>query len=104
LAADLKAKKLIKKLKPSKIPVELGTWEEVIVTLEVKLDELRMQARSVKRDQKISVRNELLKEFRSVKDLWRNSVMHARATYDAEQALSAFNHVRGFMQKLAGKI
>jgi hypothetical protein len=100
LAFHLKAKTLIKKLKRTRIPIELGTWEEIISTLESKLDELRHITRSVKRDQKIETCNELLKEFRSVKDLWRNKVSHTRATYDAEQAQSAFNHVRGFIQKL----
>jgi hypothetical protein len=100
LANRLKAKTLIKKLKQTKIPIELGTWEEIIGTLESKLDALRCLARSVKRDENIESCNELLKEFRSVKDLWRNKVMHTRATYDAEQGQSAFNHVRGFIQKL----
>jgi hypothetical protein len=104
LSFQLKAKALIKRLKQTKIPIELGTWDEVITTLESKLDDLRKRTtRSPKREQKIETCNELLKEFRSVKDLWRNKVMHARATYDEEQAQSAFNHVRAFMQKLAEK-
>jgi hypothetical protein len=101
LAARLKANALIKKLKQTKIPIELGTWEEIIVTLESKLDGMRNKPRSIKRDNQIDTCNELLKEFRSVKDLWRNKVMHTRATYDAKQAESAFDHVCLFMQKLA---
>ena len=101
LAVRLKAKVLIKKLKQTKIPIEFGTWEEIITTLETKLDELRKHPRSPKREGKIETFNELLKDFRSVKDLWRNKVMHTRATYDAKQAKSAFNHVCSFMQKLS---
>jgi hypothetical protein len=100
LAARLKAKALIKKLKQTKIPIDLGTWEEIITTLEKKLDDLRLLTRSHKREQKIEICLELLKEFRSIKDLWRNKVMHTRAIYDAKQAESAFEHVRNFMQKL----
>jgi hypothetical protein len=100
LAARLKAKTLIKKLKATKIPIELGTWEEIINTLETKLDQLRNLPRNAKRAQRIETTNELLKEFRSIKDLWRNKVMHTRAVYDADQAESAFKHVRNFMQRL----
>lgn len=100
LASRLKSKTLIKKLKQTKIPIELGTWDEIISTLETKLDGLRKLTRSPKREQEIETCNELLKEFRSVKDLWRNKVMHTRAIYDAAQARSAFNHVCNFMQKI----
>jgi hypothetical protein len=69
--------------------------------LETLLDELRKQPRTTRRERRIENCNELLKEFRSVKDLWRNRVMHARAIYNANQAQSAFNHVCNFIQKLS---
>jgi hypothetical protein len=57
-----------------------------------------------KRDKQLTFDCELLKEFRYVKDLFRNKVMHKRVTYDAKQAESAFEHVRNFMQTMAGKV
>jgi hypothetical protein len=55
LARNLKAKTIIKKLKPSHIPIELGTWEEIISTLENKVDELQNQPRTKKRDKKYNI-------------------------------------------------
>ena len=101
LSTRMKAKAIIKKLKQTTIPIELATWEEIICTLETKLAQLRMKARSADREKRIEVCNELLKDFRCVKDLWRNKVVHARESYDAEVAQSAFNHVRSFMQRIA---
>jgi len=101
LAIHLKAKAITKQLKQTNIPIELATWEEIICTLESKLAQLRTKARSADRENRIKVCNELLKDFRCVKDLWRNKVVHARESYDAEVAQSAFNHVRSFMQRIA---
>jgi len=107
LAVRLKTKSLIKITKQTKkrviIPIELGTWDEIIGELEGKLAVLRGITRSKRREAKIEFCIELLKELRHMKDLWRNKVMHTRATYDEKQAESAFNHVRAFMQKLAEK-
>ena len=87
-----------------RVPIEQGTWEEIITTLEKKLELLGQTTRSKKRQAELDFYNELLKEFRSIKDLWRNKVMHARVSYDAHQAQSAFDHVKAFMQRLATKI
>jgi hypothetical protein len=101
MAFQLKAKTLIKKLKQTNIPIELGTWDELETTLQTKLDELRTKTRSSERQSQIEFQVELLNEFHAIKDLWRNKVMHARATYDEHDARGAFEHVRKFMQKLA---
>jgi maltooligosyltrehalose synthase len=104
LADHLKAKTIIKKLKQTKVPIELGTWEEIIGTLEVKLDGFRKLRRGHKREKKIETCTELLKQFRDVKDLFRNKVMHTRVRYDEKQAESAFDHVSAFMLALSETI
>jgi hypothetical protein len=43
-------------------------------------------------------------ELRAFKNKFRNGVMHTRDQYDRDEAMSAFNHVRQFMQILAGKV
>ncbi len=40
---------------------------------------------------------DLAKEFRYVKNAWRNHVMHVRDKYTPEEALTVFRHVREFM-------
>lgn len=113
LAVQMKARTLIKKLKQignfpnikkTGIPIELGTWEEVISTADAKIDVLKSKKRSHKRDIEIEFYEEILREYRSVKLIWRNKVMHARIDYDYHQAQSAFDHVKAFMQRLATKV
>jgi hypothetical protein len=43
----------------------------------------------------------LLEDLRYFKDEYRNPMAHTRKNYDYNQAQSAFNHVRDFMQRLA---
>lgn len=104
LSVHLGIKKFKKKPTSKPIPIDLGTWEEIIVALNEKLAALRTKARSKKREVELDFYNELLGELRSVKDLMRNKVMHARVIYDHHQAKSAFDHVKAFMQRLATRV
>jgi hypothetical protein len=106
LAIQLKVKKLITArggvLKKTNTPIVYGTWEQIIKTLETRLAFLQNKPKkSLKRNQKIETCHELLQDFRAIKDLWRNKVMHARDSYTKERSIDAFNHVRKFMQRLA---
>jgi hypothetical protein len=104
LAQHLKVASFKKKPAGKSIPIDLGTWEELIVALNDKLVKLRGITRSKARESELDFYNDLLNELRSVKDLMRNKVMHARITYNFTQAKRAFDHVRGFMQRLATRI
>lgn len=42
--------------------------------------------------------------FGILKDAWRNYTMHVRGFYTEEQAERIFENVKGFMQKLAGRL
>ena len=105
---ELGLRALARKLKvhsvKAKIPIELGTWEQVITALESKIKTVGGTARSNKKQKDMDFYNGLLMEFRSIKDCWRNKVMHTRVDYDQHQALRAFDHVRGFMQRLAERV
>jgi hypothetical protein len=83
------------------VPITFGTWEEIIVALGKKLETLSGTTRGHKRQAKLDFYNGLLLELRSVKDFWRNKVMHTRDEYDEHQAMSAYLHTRAFMQRLA---
>lgn len=99
LAAHLKVKTVKKSL-----PIELGTWEDIIKALEARVKLLQSHPNSVKRGKDLDFYNEVSFEFRQFKDFWRNKVAHTRATYDHNQALSAFNHVRAFIQRLSERV
>lgn len=48
--------------------------------------------------------SDIAKEFRYLKNAWRNHVMHIRHKYDFEEALGVFRHVCEFMQHLAAVV
>jgi hypothetical protein len=99
LAKHLKVKNV-----KTKVPIELGTWEEIIQALELKLKGLSSNARAHKRQRDLDFYNSLIVEFRSFKDFWRNKVMHSRAIYNEHQAKQVFDHVCAFMQRMAERI
>jgi hypothetical protein len=86
------------------VPLEFGTWGEIITALTAKIDALSRVTRGRKRRETLDFHEGALIELRAVKDLWRDKVMHAQGDYDKHQALTALNHVRGFMQRLAAKL
>jgi hypothetical protein len=93
------SKKLKVKTVKKSVPIELGTWEDIIKALEVKVS--ASYPRTKKGHQESDVYKGVFIEYRAFKDFWRNKVMHTRADYSATDAASAFEHVRAFMQRLA---
>jgi hypothetical protein len=96
---------LCKNLKVARIksgPVEYATWEDILKKLpdavETKINRLQRGPRKQKAQEfYFSVQ----KDIRGFKDAWRNHIMHARASYNHEDALAVFSHVQRFMQGLA---
>jgi hypothetical protein len=76
-------------------------WHNVIEPLEKKIRQMDSSfGTDWKELQKFYSRAAM--QFMSLKDAWRNHVMHARGVpYDPGTALSVFAHVREFMQALA---
>ncbi len=89
-------------------------WGKILNTLEGStqgLNKLRNAARNMWpsaeiRESQIRFGNDAIQEPRTFNDQWRRHVSHAdlNAFYDSLQAMSTFNHVRAFMQKLATRI
>jgi hypothetical protein len=96
------AKQLKVKTVKKTVPLELGTWEDVIKALEAKVN--ASYPKTTKAQQESDFYKGLFLEYRAFKDYWRNKVMHTRVDYDANTALSAYQHVCAFMQRLAEKV
>jgi hypothetical protein len=93
LAADLNV--------PMPVQIEFSTWGEVLRAIETELGKLKSQKRDAGREEQLQFYSGLLVEIKAFQYLWRDPVSHVRAVYDEHQALSAFKHIRGFMQRLA---
>jgi len=104
--AEIGLRGLAKKLQVAKVrkgdPIESGTWADIIQALENKVKGSFPKTKEGQEESDFY--KEVFIEYRAFKDFWRNKVMHARADYDEHAALSAFHHVRAFMQRLATRV
>jgi hypothetical protein len=92
-------------------PLDQQDWGTIFPQLESCIKQLRNDALSLwvnpgVKDIQIRFYSEVVGELRQFNDAWRRHVSHARVDgiYDRDYAMSIFNHVRLFMQKLATKI
>jgi len=85
-------------------PIELATWEQIIVGLEKAESSIQQFPKTVIREVQLDFYHGAMMEFRAFKNKFRNGVMHTRDEYDRDEAMSAFIHVRSFMQILSGNI
>lgn len=81
------------------LPFGHHTWNDILTPLETGIKAMGPSFGTDWRDKR-TFYSGAASHFRSLKDAWRNHVMHARATFDEGQALSVFIHVREFMQAL----
>jgi hypothetical protein len=80
------------------VPYECANWQPIISAIATKL-------KSAPRGQEKDFYLEVNSQFGFLKDAYRNHSEHARDDhYDVEQALSILNHVRRFMQAIAGRL
>ena len=92
-------------------PVTEKQWGEIVSSLELKVRELREANRkewSVPEAREAHIRYyaELVQELRGFNEAWRRHLSHAdvNAFYTSNEALTIFNHVRRFMEKIAQRI
>ena len=43
-------------------------------------------------------------ELNTLKDVWRNNVMHTRGRYNQAESLGVYIRVQEFMERLAGRV
>jgi hypothetical protein len=97
------AKKLQVKLKHRGlfVPIEFADWDKVITAIKNKIDAVRQTRVGPKRQAQLEKYSDAADHCVFMKDIWRNTVSHARKPYDATEALSLIERVRGFMQFVA---
>jgi hypothetical protein len=86
------------------LPIDLATWEELIKRLEEEEAAIQGFPKTLAREQQFAFYHGAMMELKRFKNKFRNSVMHTREEFDRHEAYSAFDHVKAFMQILAGKI
>lgn len=89
---------------PKGVPIELGTWEDLLKKLEGAEAEIQNFPKTLAREDQYAFYHGAMMELKRFKNVFRNAVMHTREEYDRDQAHSVFVHVRAFMQVLSSKI
>jgi hypothetical protein len=87
-----------------KFPLEYAGWEEVIRTIDKKLDKIAAQPRGKKKTESLNFYRRTLDECEMLKDSWRNPVSHLRGRFTEAEALGVYSRVKEFMQRLSEKV
>ena len=93
-----------RRIKFAKGPIELQQWGDIIRELDKAVAGIGNWPKSKARELAHEFYNKAVKECRFFNDAYRRHVAHARRHYDRNEALSAMNHARDFMQLLAERI
>jgi len=94
VSLDLKDKKGI-------VPIEYADWQKVITAIKNKLAKIGTTPTGPKRQAKLEKYSDAADHCIFMKDIWRNTVSHARKPYRATEALGVLERVRDFMQFIA---
>ena len=77
-----------------------ANWNQLLNQIEKQIRD-RREARDPAAEQWMA---EAATQFRFIKNAWRNHAMHARATYDEDQAREIYGSVGAFLKQLAGHL
>lgn len=94
IARKVKAKPLYKG-KPK--PIESSDWNDLITAIKTEIAKIRQKPRGPKRDELLERFSDAADHCEYMKDIWRNSVSHARKAYKPAEALAVMERVRDCM-------
>jgi hypothetical protein len=89
---------------PKNKPLDLATWEDILKELDKAEDAIKNFPKTLAREAQFDFIHGAMMEFKRFKNKFRNQIMHTRKSYDRHQAMSAFDHVKAFMEILASRI
>jgi hypothetical protein len=85
-------------------PIDLATWEDLVKKLEEAEDAIRNFPKTAAREAQFDFFHGANMEVKRFKNKFRNRVMHSRESYGEHEAMSAFGHVKAFMEILSSRI
>jgi len=80
--------------------IEFADWQKVITAIKNKITNALVTPPGPKRQAKLEMLSDAADHCLYMKDIWRNSISHARKPYKASEALSVLERVRDFMRFL----
>lgn len=104
LAFDREVKVFHNKRAMLELPLELASWDQVIRELEEAELEIEGYPKTLTRQAQFDFYHGANMQFRAFKNVFRNSIMHTRESFDRDEATSLSHKVGEFMQILASRI
>jgi hypothetical protein len=83
------------------LPIEFADWNTVITAIKNKISAVGNVRVGPKRQAQLERYSDAADHCVFMKDIWRNTVSHARKPYNATEALGVIERVRDFMQFIA---
>jgi hypothetical protein len=85
-------------------PIDLAEWHQILDQCDAKIRLIGQQPKSAQRDADQQFYSAAASQFRYFKDGWRVRVAHARAVYQAKDAIRVLDHVLDFFDGLAPRL
>jgi hypothetical protein len=84
--------------------LEYAAWGNVLAAIGKKLTAAQNKPRGKKKSEELEFYRLAESELNTLKDVWRNNVMHTRRRYNQPEALGVYIRVQEFMERLATKV
>src|SRR5829696_270394 len=98
------AKQLRVKMPKGKNMLDLQTWGDILRPIEKKVKDIEQRRRSRKRDEDLEFFGGAASQFHYFKTAWRNHVMHAKRTYDHDEAGIVMRHTLEFFEHISARL
>jgi hypothetical protein len=103
-ALELSLHRIAKQLGTSfPAPIELQDWGTIVKKIDARIRELEQQSRGQQKAEDLRFYSSLNLEFEWFKNAWRNSISHARESYNEQEAANILNHVEKFLNEIANR-
>jgi len=90
---------------PLELESESPSWEQILKTIKVRVGQIEStEPKEENWRQKRQFAQIIMERIRSIKDAWRNPVMHVVAQHDEHSARSVLNHTEAFMRDLVKRL
>ena len=84
--------------------IEYTDWQDVITAIRNQITAARSVTNKKERQRRLDFYSDVADQSEYIKDIWRNTVSHARKGYNLNEAIGVHQRVEGYMTRLAKEL
>lgn len=84
--------------------IEYADWGNILAAIDKKLSASQSKPRGKKKSEELEFFRLIQSELNTLKDVWRNNVMHTRGRYTHSEAVGVLLRVQEFMRRLCQRV